>query len=134
MEMNKIRLLRAILYAVGFYHMIAAIVHFFGITLFPFYHASLYSPYHDTLIAMAAVFISLIFFVVAKNPIKYIQMLHALLLMGAIGIVTNIWILRSFNFTSLGASEKYLQTWIELSALSLVTLVVALLIPKKKSL
>lgn len=49
--MNKIKTLKLFLVLGVLYYLVGAVVHFFSLTLFPFYDGALYQPYHDTIIA-----------------------------------------------------------------------------------
>lgn len=68
--MNKIQTLKILLVFGALYYLVGATVHFFGLTLFPFYVSGLYQPYHDTVIALAAIILALLFFSTAKDPVK----------------------------------------------------------------
>jgi len=58
---NKLKLLRIVLILGALYYLIGSFVHFFGLTLFPFFDAKLYAPYHDSIIALAAVIFAFFF-------------------------------------------------------------------------
>jgi hypothetical protein len=68
--LNRLLLLPILLTVAGIYYAIGAATHFFGLTLFPFYDSRLYSPYYDMVIALAAIIIAALLFVVAKDPVK----------------------------------------------------------------
>ena len=60
--MDKIKILKLFLFVGALYYFIGATVHLFGLTVFPFYDGALYQPYHDTVISLAAITLSLLLF------------------------------------------------------------------------
>ncbi len=68
--MNKLIILKAALFIGGLYYVIGAIVHFFGLTVFPFYDSGLYSPYHDTVLALVGIVLSFFPLCGLKKPSK----------------------------------------------------------------
>ncbi len=67
---NKPKLLKLTLVLGALYYLIGAVVHFFGISLFPFFDSRLYSPYHDSIVATAALVVAVFLLTVARNPKK----------------------------------------------------------------
>lgn len=112
--MNKTQALRVLLILGALYYLAGAVVHFFGLTLFPFYDRMLYQPYHDTVIALAAIIIALLLLSIAKDPIKNIDSLNIIIIGGIIAIVFSIGIILKIDFAQLGAPEKKIQTIIEM--------------------
>lgn len=114
MKINRIRLLQLLLILGGVYYLIGAATHFFGLTIFPFYEGKLYTPYHDTAIALAAIFISILLFTIAKNPIKNIDALKVVIVGLIIAIIFSIGIIWKIDFVRLGAPGKKLQVIVEM--------------------
>lgn len=129
--MNKIRLIQILLIIGGVYYLIGAVAHFFGLTLFPFYVGSLYSPYHDVVISLAAITFSLLLFVVARNPKKNIDALNVILVGAIIAVVFSIGIILKIDFMQLGAPAKKIQTIVEMILLIIFAILVFILKPKK---
>lgn len=112
--MNKIQTLKLLLVLGGLYYLIAAGVHFFGFTFFPIYDGALYQPYHDTVIAVAAIVISLLLFSTARDPVKNIDSLNVVIAGGIIAIIFCIGIIFKIDFVQLGAPGKKFQTVVEM--------------------
>lgn len=110
----KIKILRILLFLGSLFYVIAAVVHFFGLTLFPFYDAHLYTSYHDTVIALVAIILSILLFTVARNPVKNADALSVVIIGGIIAIFFGIGILLKIDFVKLGAPGKKLQTIAEI--------------------
>lgn len=108
--MTKHRYLQLTLILGALYYLVGAYVHYFGITLFPWFDAGLYTPYHDSLIALVAVILALILLAVAKNPIKNIDMLRVVIVSAIIGSIFSIAIIWKVDFLGIGAPGKELQT------------------------
>ena len=66
--MNNTKIISALLYLGVVFYLIGGVVHVFGITLFPWFVSQLYSPYHDTLIAISSVAMAIIFWQGAHHP------------------------------------------------------------------
>jgi hypothetical protein len=75
---TKMKLLKTTLYIGVAYYLIGAIVHYFGLTLFPWFDGRLYTPYQDSVIAFVAVVLAYFLFIVARNPVKNIDWVVAL--------------------------------------------------------
>ncbi len=101
MIINKIKLLQAVLIINAFYFFIAAIAHFFGLTIFPIYDASLYTPYHDALLALCDLIFVMIFLTVARNPIGNKDMVNTIIIAFALVIIFNIGIIWKIEITHL---------------------------------
>ncbi len=128
---KKTKLLQTILAGAGAYYAIGAVAHFFGLTIFPFYVGNLYSPYHDTVIALAAVIFSASFFVAAKNPSRNRALINLFLFGAILGIAGSLWILYSADFAALGAPEKRVQTIVEAGLLLIFVACLYVLKPRK---
>jgi hypothetical protein len=113
MPINKFSLLKVTLNLGALYYIIGAFVHFFGITLFPFFDSNLYTPYHDSVIALTAVIFALLLITVAKNPIKNIDILNLIIIGATIASIFSIVIIWKVDFISLGAPAKKFQTIVE---------------------
>jgi hypothetical protein len=134
MNQSRLTWLKALLYLGCVYYLIGAVAHFFGLTIFPFYDSHLYVPYHDTVIALVAIVLAIILFIVARNPVKNIEVLDGLLIGGIIAIVFSIIILKRIDFVQLGAPAKRFQTIIEMILLVIYISAVYILRPNAKSL
>ena len=131
MGLNKLKILKILLYLGSIYFIIGAIAHFFGLTIFPFYDGALYTPYHDTVISLTAIILSMLLYVIAKNPERNIDTLNAIIMGGIIAIIFNIGIILRIDFVSLGAPAKKMQTIVE--AFLLILYITFLILFKPKS-
>jgi hypothetical protein len=113
----------------GFY-VIGGIVHFFGLTLFPWYTGALYSPYHDTVIALTAFVLAIILFTISKNPVKNIDTLNAMIIGGILAIIFSFYILYKIDFAG-PALLKKTETIVEL--ILLIFYIASLIFLKPKS-
>ncbi|MDD5291378.1 MAG: hypothetical protein PHZ04_04700 [Patescibacteria group bacterium] len=129
--MNKIQSLKILLVLGALYYLVSAVVHFFGFTLFPFYDKALYQPYHDTVIALVAIILSLLLLAIARNPIKNIDALNVIIIGGIIAIIFSLGIILKIDFTQLGAPAKKTQTIVEMILLFIYTALLFYLKPKK---
>ncbi len=111
--MKKLNLLRALLYAGSLFYLVGAVVHFFGLTLFPFYVATLYSPYHDSVIAMASLLFGILFLVTARDPVKNKDTLFVMIIGVALAAVFSFAIIWKVDFAVLGAPARQTQSLIE---------------------
>jgi predicted permease len=111
--MNKLRWLKIFLYLGAVYYVVGAIVHYFGLTLFPWFDGRLYTPYQDTVIAFVALVLAYFLIVIANDPIKNKDMLKAIIVAAIAASVFSIAIIWKVNFTALGAPDKRLQTIVE---------------------
>ena len=128
---NKDRVLKTLLIIGGIYYIIGAVVHFFGLTLFPFYDGNLYSQYHDTVIALVAILLSIMLFTVARNPKRNIDTLNAFIIGGIIAIIFSVGIVWKIDFTELSAPAKKMQTIFEGMLLVIYLSMIVYLKPKK---
>ncbi|KKT82201.1 MAG: hypothetical protein UW79_C0010G0038 [Candidatus Yanofskybacteria bacterium GW2011_GWA2_44_9] len=85
-------------------------MHYFGLTLFPWFEGKLYVQYQDTIIALVAVILAYFLVVVARDPIKNLDMLKAIIVSAFIASIFSILIIWKIDFLSLGAPAKKLQT------------------------
>lgn len=129
--MGKITLLRIALLGGAVFYFIGGIAHFFGLTLFPWYAGSLYSPYHDTVIALTAFVLGLIILTVSKDPIKNIDILNILMVGCFLAILFSVYIIFKIDFA--GPTElKKTETIVELVLLILYLTVLIALKPDTK--
>ena len=130
LNIQKLTLLRFLLICGAGYYLIGGIVHFFGLTLFPWYVGTLYSPYHDTVIALTAFVLAVIFFTISKNPVKNIDVLNALIVGGFLAVLFSFYIIFKIDFIG-QAMMKKTQTMVEL--VLLIVYLIALIILKPRS-
>ena len=131
MPLTKLKILKIILYLGSAYYIIGAIAHFFGLTIFPFYINALYQPYHDTVISLTAIIMSMVLYTVAKNPEKNIDILNVIIIGGIIAIIFSIGIIFKIDFIALGAPVKKTQTIVEMILLIICVGALIYLRPKK---
>jgi len=130
--MNKIQALKLFLVLGSICYLLGAAAHFFGLTIFPFYDGALYQPYHDTVIALAAIILSLLFFTIAKDPVKNIDSLNVIIAGGIIAIIFSIGIILKIDFAQLGAPGKKFQTIVEMILLIFFVSALIYLRPKEQ--
>lgn len=111
--MNKLKLLKFVLVLGAIYYAIGGVVHYFGLTLFPWFDGRLYAPYQDTIIALVCLVFVLLLLAVARDPIKNIDILKVIIISVAIASVASIAIIWKVDFTALGAPAKKMQTIVE---------------------
>lgn len=113
MKITKNNLLKIILYCVSMFYLIGAIAHYFGLTIFPWFDGNLYSPYHDSIIAMASLALFVIIFIIAQNPKKYNKLIYGISLVALfIGLLT-VYMTYSINWSQYSAVYKQEQSLIE---------------------
>lgn len=113
MLINKLKLLKTALVLGALYYLIGAFVHFFGLTLFPFYDANLYSPYHDSLIALSSLTATLFLLAIARDPVKNKDTLVIAIIVTALASIFSFAIIWKVDFLALGAPAKKIQTLTE---------------------
>jgi len=111
--MNKLAALKATLYLGAAYYIVGAIVHWFGLTLFPWFDGRLYAPYQDSVVALVALILAYFLIVIANDPIKNIDMLRAVMIAATVASIFSIAIIWKVDFAALGAPDKKLQTIVE---------------------
>ncbi|MFA4872422.1 MAG: hypothetical protein WC659_00605 [Patescibacteria group bacterium] len=129
--MNKTQALKLLLILGALYYLVGATVHFFGLTLFPFYDGVLYQPYHDTVIALVAIVLSLLLLSIARDPVKNVDSLNVIIIGGIIAIIFSIGIILKIDFVQLGAPGKRNQTIVEMILLIIYVSSLIYLKPKK---
>jgi hypothetical protein len=130
MKLSKFKILKIILYLSATYYVVGAVAHFFGLTIFPFYVNALYAPYHDTVISLTAIILSMVLFAVARNPEKNIDILNVVIIGGIIAIIFSVGIIWKIDFVQLGAPAKKTQTIVEMILLVVSVGILAYLKPK----
>lgn len=111
--MNRLVALRSALYLGAAYYIIGAVVHYFGLTVFPWFDGRLYAPYQDTVIALVALVFAYFLIVVGKDPEKNIDILKAIIVSAIAASVFSIAIIWKIDFVALGAPGKAIQTIVE---------------------
>jgi len=127
----KGRLLSLLLISGSFYYFVGAIAHFFCITIFPWYDGSLCSPYHDSLIAVAAIAVSGFFYVTALDPKKMVMNLWVIIVVSVVVAWLTFLHAVTFDFVALyGSDLKVFQAFNEAVALLIVAVLILYLKPK----
>lgn len=111
--MDKLKLLKLTLRLGAAYYVVGAIAHYFGLTLFPWFDGNLYAPYQDTVIAFVALTLAYFLLVIARDPIKNIDMLKAVIVAAMVASIFSIVIIWKVDFVAIGAPGKISQTIIE---------------------
>lgn len=127
LKSKQVKLFKILLLLAAVYFLIAALCHFFGWTIFPFYDGSLYTPYHDTLLALCDLIFFMLFLVVAKDPVKNIDTLNVMIVGLFLAIIFNLGIIWKIDFAELGSIEKKLQTIAETSLAAVVFVILIIL-------
>jgi len=113
MQIDKLKLLKLTLRLGALYYIVGATAHFFDLTIFPWYDARLYAPYHDPVIALCAIMFALFLFAIAKDPVKNIDTLRVVIVGAVLASIFSIAIVWKVDFAALGAPDKKLQTIVE---------------------
>ncbi len=111
--MNKPKLLQIVLALGALYYLIGAIAHWWGLTIWPFYDSRLYTPYHDSVIALAAIILTGLLLIVARDPVKNMDILKVIIVASFTASLFSILIIYKVDFTALGAPDKAIQTVVE---------------------
>ncbi len=106
----KVNLLKILLRLAAIFYLVGSVVHFFGLTLFPFYDGKLFSPYHDSMISMFCLFLSLLLVTVAKDPFKYKAVLKVIIVGFILISLFSLLIIFRIDFAVLGAPDKKMET------------------------
>ena len=108
--MDKLKLLRLTLRLGAVYYVVGSFAHYFNLTIFPWFDRNLYAPYQDTIIAFVALVLAYFILVVARDPIKNIDMLKAIMVAATAASIFSIVVIWKVDFIMLGAPGKILQT------------------------
>jgi hypothetical protein len=109
-RMNRLIALKTTLYAGAAYYVVGAVAHYFALTIFPWYDGHLYVPYQDTVIALVALILAYFLVIVARDPVKNIDMLKAIIISAVTASLVSIAIIWKVDFAALGAPGKEIQT------------------------
>lgn len=111
-KQNKITSL--VLYLGVIFYLIGAIVHVFGLTLFPWFISDLYSAYHDTLIAISSLGMAILFFQGARHPGNK-ELVNTIMYMAFIcsPLIVAMGLLVNFHAYGAGAEIKSTEAIIE---------------------
>ncbi len=110
---HKKIILQAFLYALSLFYLVGAIAHYFGLTIFPWYDRALYSPYHDSIIAMAAIAMMIFLFIVASDVKNYKKIINGISLTAAINGFLTIYMAYKVNFKAYNQNNKQAQAIVE---------------------
>ena len=130
--MDKLKLLRLTLRLGAVYYVVGSFAHYFNLTIFPWFDRNLYAPYQDTIIAFVALVLAYFILVVARDPIKNIDMLKAIIVAATAASIFSIVVIWKVDFIMLGAPGKILQTITEGIAGFIWVDVLLYLYPKEK--
>ena len=110
--MTKQRAISALLYLGVVFYVLGAAIHFFGLSVYPWFVAELHSSYHDTLIAISSLAMAIFFFQGARYPDNkplLNAIITATLVCGPLIILMGIFV----DFDALGAAMKSSQAVLE---------------------
>ena len=113
MKINKQKFLKFLLVLGGLFYLIGAVVHFFGLSVFPFYDHKLFSVYHDSLLALCSFVMAIFMFVIAKDPVKNRDTLNVVLFGVLLASIFSFLIIYRVDFVTIGVPEKGEQTLVE---------------------
>jgi hypothetical protein len=130
--MNSKRVISTILYGGVLFYLAGAVIHFFGLSIYPWFVSELYSTYHDTLIAISSLAMAVFFFQGARHP-ENKDLIYAIafasLLCGPLIIAMGIFV----DFDALNAVAKGPQAILEGVAAIALGLILFFLSRKSKS-
>jgi len=127
------KILKILLLFGAIFYLVGAIVHYFNITLFPWFDSALYSPYHDSIIAMASLAISGFFFATYLDPKKNIGNLWVIIIVALLSGILTISMGYTTDFFSLyGSALKSVQAGVEGWLLIILSVLVFILKPNKQ--
>lgn len=132
MKLDRLKITKISLYCASISYLIGAVAHFFGLTLFPWYTSSLYSPYHDSLIPLIAITVAILIFGIANNLEKNPELINIVITAGIVAIIYSVLVLLRFDYAAIGVPEKSLQTVVETFGLIIFVIVLIILKPAKK--
>ncbi|MFA4937049.1 MAG: hypothetical protein WC575_02010 [Patescibacteria group bacterium] len=109
----RVKLLRVILYLASAFYFIGSIAHYFGLTIFPWFDSALYSSYHDSIIAMASLALSVIIFLIARHPDKYSPLVKGISLVAIVNGLLTIYMVYTINWAQYSSAYKQTQALVE---------------------
>jgi len=95
------------------FYLIGAIAHYFGLTIFPWYDGALYSPYHDSIITMAAIAMTILLYIISTDVQKYKKLINGISLIGIINGILTIYMAYNVNFEIYNQNNKQFQAIVE---------------------
>ena len=113
MALNKTKLLKITLIGGALFLGVGATVHFFGLTLFPFYEAILYRPYQDSLLALSCVILAMFMISIARDPIRNIDTLKVVIIGSILATIFDVAIIYKVDFVAIGSPMKKTETLVE---------------------
>ena len=105
--------LKYLLYVLSFFYLIGGIAHYFGLTIFPWYDGALYSPYHDSIITMAAIAMMILIYIIAADVKKYKKLIDGISLIALIDGSLTIYMAYKVNFEAYSQNNKQFQAIVE---------------------
>ena len=117
----KKMILKYTFYCMSFFYFIGAISHYFWLTIFPWYDSALYSPYHDTIITMAAISFMIFFFIIAKNTDIYRQLMYGVSISALLTGFMTLYMAYAVDFSQYKSDIKVLQATVEWFLLLLIS-------------
>jgi hypothetical protein len=109
--MKNTKVIKYLLIIGSLYYFIGAIVHFFGLSIYPLYDGRLFSPYHDTVIALCAIVFGLVLAITATNVEKYRAFVSLIIAAGIVAILFSLYII---FFIDLSGTIKRQETIVEM--------------------
>lgn len=82
--MNRKSATVILLYCGVVFYILGALIHFFGLSVYPWFVSELHSAYHDTLIAITSLVMAIFFFQAARNPDDK-PLINAIIVAGFVG-------------------------------------------------
>jgi len=112
--MKNAKVIKYLLVLGSSYYFIGAIVHFFGLSFYPWYDGLLFSPYHDAVIALCSIVFGLFLLVISTDITKYRLLINLVMIAGIIAIFFSLYII---FFIDLSGTIKRQQTMVEMALL-----------------
>jgi hypothetical protein len=127
---KRLRFLQAILFAGSAYYVVGFFAHWFGLTISPWFDGALYSPYHDSIIAMASLAFAGFFFVSAINPVRNYDSVRVIIFAAFINGLLTFYMAFTVDFSIYGSAYKQDQAFAEAVLLIVLSILLAVFIPK----
>lgn len=103
--MKRLQIISLLLYIGVVFYLLGAIIHFFGLSVYPWFVSELHSAYHDTLIAISSLVMAFFFFQGARHPSAK-PLINAIITAGFVGGVLIIAMGTFVDFTMYHAVDK----------------------------